>query len=85
MPASLLTSFEAFSITELVSIPSILAGPKGKSMGNVSLWQIYATANAGNKGSSRLATPHKSSKGAILPSSSVEVLQGAKYVASTEP
>ena len=75
MPASPSTSFDAFSNTESVSVTSILVGTKNNIKGNVSLWQKYATHNAGHNGHSGLATPHKSRKGALLSSSLVEVLK----------
>ena len=79
------TSFGASSNAESVSVSSSVAGNKGNSEGNISLWQEYAACSAGDEGSSQLATPHRSEKIALQARSLVKALEEPKHVASTEP
>ena len=83
--ASPSASFGASSNAESVSVSSSLASYKGNSEGSISLWQKYAAYSAGDEGSSRLATPHRSEKSALPASSASKALEEPKHVASTEP
>ena len=83
--ASPSASFGASSNAKSVSFTSGLAGSKGTSGGDISLWQNYAAYSAGDEGSSRLPTPHRTEKSALPASSLFKALEEPKHVASTEP